>query len=66
MKHRQSAAQCLKSDFKPTVPLSIHWNGKLLEDITGKQTADRLPIRVSGEVVGQTHASCPETAYRNT
>lgn len=49
IKHRQSVAQCLKSDFKPTVPLTIHWDGKLLEDITGQQRVDRLPILVSGE-----------------
>jgi len=51
--HRQSVAQSLKSDFKPTVSLTIHCDGKLLEDITGKQTVERLPILVSGEGIDE-------------
>jgi hypothetical protein len=53
IKYRQSVAQCLKNDFKPNVPLTIHWDGKLLEDITGKQSVERLPILVSGDGIDQ-------------
>ena len=40
-------AENLKAEFKPTVPLTIHWDGKLLEDISSKKIVDRLPILVS-------------------
>lgn len=53
IKHRKNIAEGLKADFAPTVPLTIHWDGKLLPDITGKETVDRLPILVSGEGVDQ-------------
>ena len=38
---------------QPTVPLTIHWDGKLLEDSTGIQTVDRLLILVFGEGIDQ-------------
>ena len=53
MKHRQSTAEHLKSDFNSNVPLTIYWNGKLLEDITGEEKVDRLPILVSGQGTNQ-------------
>jgi hypothetical protein len=53
IKHRQSIAGGIKANFIPQVPLTIHWDGKLLPDITGKETVDRLPILVSGEGVDQ-------------
>jgi len=48
MKCRQRIAENLKAEFKPTVPLTIHWDGKLLEDISSKEIVDQLPILVSG------------------
>ena len=30
------------------MPLTVHWDGKLMEDITTKKHIDRLPILVSG------------------
>jgi len=36
------------SDFKPTVPLTVHWDGKLMPDLTGRNDVDRLPILVTG------------------
>jgi hypothetical protein len=45
--------ETLKSQFKAEVPLTIHWDGKLLEDISGREVVDRLPILVSGEGVLQ-------------
>lgn len=31
----------------------MHWDGKLLEDLSGRQVVDRLPIIVSGQGVDQ-------------
>ena len=53
MKHRQNIAEDLKADFTPTIHLTIHWYEKLLQDITEKDTVDRLQILVSGEGVDQ-------------
>ena len=51
--HRQKIAESLKAEFKPTVPLMVHWDGKLLPDLTGKDLVDCLPIIVSGADVQQ-------------
>jgi len=53
MKVRQKTAENVKRDFKPSVFSTIHWDGKMLEDITGKETVERLPIIVSGKGVDQ-------------
>lgn len=53
LKHRQKMASNLRAEFRPAVPLTIHWDGKILEDITGREKVDRLPILVSGEGVEQ-------------
>ena len=37
--------------IRPDVPLAIHWDRKILEDIAGRETAERLPILVPGEGV---------------
>jgi hypothetical protein len=34
-------------------PWTVHWDGKLLPDVTGKDKVDRLPILVSGQEVDQ-------------
>ena len=39
----------IKDSFAPDVPLIVHWDGKLLPDLTGKEKVDRLPVLVSGE-----------------
>lgn len=53
MKQRQRVAESLKKEFNPNMPLTVHWDGKLIEDITGRETVDRLPILVSGQGVDQ-------------
>lgn len=53
IKTRQSLAENLKKEFSPDVPLTVHWDGKMLEDISGHTIVDRLPILVSGENVDQ-------------
>ena len=50
LEHRENTAKRLKGDFNPNVPLVIHWDGKLLEDITGREMVDRLPILISGGI----------------
>ncbi|GBP26469.1 hypothetical protein EVAR_85971_1 [Eumeta japonica] len=45
--------ESLKREFKINLPLTVHWDGKLLEDITGHETVDRLPILVSGQGIDQ-------------
>jgi hypothetical protein len=53
IKCRQNIAENLKAEFKPGVPLTVHWDGKLLADICSKEVVDRLPILVSGVGVDQ-------------
>jgi len=48
LENRQQVALEVKSSFNPTVPLTVHWDGKLLPDLTGRNTVDRLPILVTG------------------
>ncbi|CAH0547070.1 unnamed protein product [Brassicogethes aeneus] len=56
IKQRQMVAKSIKSGFKPDGPLTIHWDGKMIEDISGHETVDRLPILVSGQGVEQLFA----------
>ena len=48
LKFRKQTAQTEKASFDPSVPLVVHWDGKMLPDITGSARVDRLPILVSG------------------
>lgn len=43
----------MKNAFKSNTLLTLHWDGKLLEDIAGRETVDRLPVLVSGAGVEQ-------------
>ena len=45
---RQDMSNCLKDMFDTGTPLTVHWDGKLLPDLTGKQLVDRLQVLVSG------------------
>lgn len=47
--HRKNMADEIKESFSPTVPLTLHWDGKLMSDLTGREIVDRLPILVSGD-----------------
>ena len=44
----QDISQQLKSKFNPNTPLTVHWDGKPLKDLTGKELVDRVPVIVSG------------------
>ena len=54
-RHRriQSEAKAaeIKESFSPTVPLTVHWDGKLMPALTNGEVVDRLPIPVSREGV---------------
>lgn len=51
--HRQMRAEQLKAEFKADVPLVVHWDGKLLHDLTGNDHVDRLPVIITGAGVSQ-------------
>jgi len=46
-------ASRLKSEFSTSVPLTVHWDGKLMEDLTGKEHVNRVPVLISGVGVEQ-------------
>ena len=50
---RELIAKDIKESFNPQSPLTVHWDGKLLEDLTGHETVDRLPIIVTGKDIEQ-------------
>jgi len=47
-RYRAEMAAGLKKDLSGDVPLVVHWDGKLMEDLCGKGHVDRLPIIVTG------------------
>ena len=47
MRCRMEAAQHIKTTFCANSPLTVHWDGKLLQDFTGHERVDRLPVIVS-------------------
>lgn len=53
MKHRKLFSSEVKEIFDPAVPLILHWDGKIMDDLTGSERGkvDRLPILVSGQDV---------------
>lgn len=52
-KLRQEQATNLKDEFESKGPLVVHWDGKLLVDLTGKELVDRLPVIVTGNETNQ-------------
>ena len=51
--HRTIDAKQLKEAFDADHPLVVHWDGKLIPKLTGKQKEDRLPVLVSGKGISQ-------------
>ncbi len=49
--HRENIATDIRASFSPDVPLTVHWDGKILPALTSKETVDRLAVLVSGEGV---------------
>jgi len=61
--HHQTPAKGMSNQFfclyeeslcgKGSVSLVVHWDGKLLQDLTGKEHVDRLTVLVSGHEVNK-------------
>ena len=47
MEFRQSFADNLKESFKADIPLTVHWDGKMMSDIIGRDIVDRLLVVIS-------------------
>ena len=52
VQHRAKKSAAIKQ-FHGDVPLVIHWGGKLILDLTGKEKHDQLPILVSGKGISK-------------
>ena len=46
-KHREAEAAGIKEAFNPNTSQTVHWDGKLMSDLTGIKKVDRLPILVT-------------------
>ena len=46
-------ASSAQDKFDPTVSLTVHWDGKLIPALTGKEKVDRLAVLVTGLRVDQ-------------
>ena len=53
VEHRVQRSANIKAEFQGNVPLVVHWDGKLIPDLIGKEKVDRLPVLVSGKGVSQ-------------
>lgn len=53
MTFRATAAAEIKEAFQPSVPLIVHWDGKIVPNADGGPNTDRLPVLVSGEGVAK-------------
>ena len=62
--HRAEISTGLKQEFLADAPLVVHWDGKLLRDLTGTEKLDRLPILVSGQGVTQLACLQPNSFHR--
>ena len=45
--YRTEFVASVQHKFKPDASVVVHWDGKLLPDLTGREKVDRLPILVS-------------------
>ncbi|CAH0562945.1 unnamed protein product [Brassicogethes aeneus] len=52
-KRRREAAQIIKDNYQATKSV-VHWDGKLLADVTGDDKVERLPVLVSSLVESTT------------
>ena len=54
LQNRESAASNIRDEFNPQVPLTVHWDGKLLPDISpsaAHHKVERIAVMVSGKEV---------------
>ncbi|KAK2703242.1 hypothetical protein QYM36_018259 [Artemia franciscana] len=52
-KHRIHSSASIRAKFQSDVPLVVHWDGKLIPNLIGKEKVDRLPVLVSRKEVLQ-------------
>ena len=52
-KYRHTRTDKIRSEFTASIPLTLHWDGKLIEELTSHEHVDRLPVLVSGAAVEQ-------------
>ena len=52
-KNQERVAAQLKEEFKAGTPLIVHWDRKLVQDLTSKHHINRLPVLVSGKDMTQ-------------
>jgi hypothetical protein len=45
---RKQIADDVKQTFQAEVPLTVHWDGKLMPDLLDSDNVDRLPVVISG------------------
>jgi len=47
LKALRSSSCCYCKSIQTRLTLTVHWDGKLMPDLTGRDNVDRLPILVS-------------------
>lgn len=55
---RNEIVEKLKQDFKPDRVLTVHWDGKIVQELDSKDPLDRQAIVVTGETTSQL-LGCP-------
>ena len=53
IEHRSTKSLEVQSNFKPNSCLVVHWDSKLMKDITGRSFVDQLPVLVTGNGISQ-------------
>lgn len=53
IKARATFVSSLHEKFSANIPLTVHWDGKLMADLTSSSQVDRLAILASGQGVSQ-------------
>ena len=53
IEHRSTKSLEVQSNFKPNSCLVVHWDSKLMKDITERSFVDRLPALVTGNGISQ-------------
>jgi hypothetical protein len=46
--NRENIAREIQESFASDIPLTVHWDGKLLPALASKEKVDRLAVLVSG------------------
>lgn len=46
--HGATFSSVLKSEFNPQKPTVLHWDRKLMQELTGDEKVEQMPITVSG------------------